>query len=80
MIVDLVGRLSAAASQTLIAMVRIYQACFRPLLPTVCRFCPSCSDYFIEAVQKHGPLKGAGLGAWRFIRCNPFSAGGYDPP
>jgi putative membrane protein insertion efficiency factor len=64
----------------LIASVRLYQVCLRPVLPAVCRFTPSCSEYFILAVQQYGPLRGAGKGVWRICRCNPFCRGGYDPP
>jgi putative membrane protein insertion efficiency factor len=64
----------------LILCVRFYQVCFRPLLPSVCRFHPSCSEYFILAVQKHGPLRGAWRGVRRICRCNPWNPGGYDPP
>jgi putative membrane protein insertion efficiency factor len=60
--------------------VRFYQVCLRPLLPTVCRFTPSCSEYFILAVKKHGPLRGAWKGAGRLCRCVPWHRGGYDPP
>jgi uncharacterized protein len=71
------GRLLAAV---LVAGVRCYQACLRPLLPASCRFHPSCSEYFILAVRKHGPLSGACRGVWRICRCNPWTPGGYDPP
>jgi putative membrane protein insertion efficiency factor len=64
----------------LIGGVRFYQICLRPLLPAVCRFEPSCSEYFILAVRKHGPLLGACKGVWRICRCNPWTPGGYDPP
>ncbi len=64
----------------LIGGVRIYQVAFRPLLPPLCRFQPSCSEYMIEAVNKYGPLCGACKGAWRICRCNPWNPGGYDPP
>jgi putative membrane protein insertion efficiency factor len=64
----------------LVGGVRAYQAMLRPILPTVCRFQPSCSEYFIEAVYKYGPLRGAGKGIYRICRCNPWSRGGYDPP
>jgi putative membrane protein insertion efficiency factor len=60
--------------------VRMYQAIVSPLMPQVCRFYPSCSNYFILAVEKHGPLRGACKGVWRVCRCNPFARGGYDPP
>ena len=64
----------------LIVPVRFYQAVIGPLLPRVCKYQPSCSEYFIEAVQKHGPVRGACKGMWRICRCNPWSQGGYDPP
>jgi len=64
----------------LILPVRFYQAVIGPMLPKVCRFYPSCSEYFILAVHKHGPVKGGCKGVWRICRCNPFNAGGYDPP
>jgi uncharacterized protein len=67
-------------SLLLILPVRLYQAVISPLLPQVCRYCPSCSEYFILAVQKHGPLRGACKGVWRVCRCNPWSQGGFDPP
>ena len=67
-------------SAVLIAGVRCYQVCVRPILPAVCRFQPSCSEYFILAVQKYGPLKGGCKGVYRICRCNPFCRGGFDPP
>jgi putative membrane protein insertion efficiency factor len=60
--------------------VRLYQRAIGPMLPKVCRFHPSCSDYFIQAVEKHGPLCGSLKGIWRVCRCNPWCKGGYDPP
>ena len=73
----MIGRLAAAV---LIGLVRAYQAVLRPVLPSVCRFEPSCSEYFIQAVQKYGPLRGPWKGAGRICRCNPFCQGGFDPP
>jgi putative membrane protein insertion efficiency factor len=67
-------------AMVLIAGVRSYQMCLRPILPAVCRFEPSCSEYFIQAVNKYGPLRGACKGSWRICRCNPFTQGGFDPP
>ena len=60
--------------------MRFYQVALRPLLPTACRFEPSCSHYFILAVQKYGPLRGACKGVGRICRCNPWNPGGFDPP
>lgn len=67
-------------SSILIGLVRLYQIVLSPLIGRNCRFHPSCSHYFIQAVQKYGPLKGSLRGAWRICRCNPFNPGGEDPP
>ena len=64
----------------LIAWVRVYQVCLRPVLPSVCRFQPSCSEYFIQAIYKYGPFQGTRKGIGRICRCNPWNRGGYDPP
>lgn len=63
----------------LIAMARLYQRAISPLKLPTCRFHPSCSAYFIEAVRLHGAFKGLVFGLWRIVRCNPFCRGGYDP-
>jgi putative membrane protein insertion efficiency factor len=72
--------LRAALRWLLILPVRFYQLVLGPLLPKVCKFHPSCSDYFIQAVEKYGPLRGSAKGMWRICRCNPWNRGGYDPP
>ena len=46
---------------------------------TKCPYCPTCSEYGLEAIEKYGALKGGAMAAWRILRCNPFSKGGYDP-
>jgi putative membrane protein insertion efficiency factor len=69
-----------ALTTFLIGGVRFYQACLRPVLPPMCRFQPSCSEYFIAAVHKYGPVRGACKGVGRICRCGPWSAGGFDPP
>jgi putative membrane protein insertion efficiency factor len=76
----MMAQLRALGELLLIMPVRLYQAIISPLMPQVCRFHPSCSEYFILAVKKHGPLRGACKGVWRVCRCNPFSQGGFDPP
>jgi putative membrane protein insertion efficiency factor len=76
----MIARLRALCQLMLILPVRLYQVCLSPLLPPVCRFHPSCSEYFILAVKKHGPVRGACKGVWRICRCNPFCQGGFDPP
>ncbi len=72
--------LKVALRWSLILPVRFYQVFLGPLLPKVCRFEPSCSEYFIQAVEKHGPFKGGCMGVWRLCRCHPLCRGGYDPP
>lgn len=64
----------------LIGFVWGYRLLLRPLLPPLCKFEPSCSEYFIQAVRKEGPICGAWKGVRRICRCNPWSPGGYDPP
>jgi len=63
----------------LIFLVRGYQSILSPLLPASCRFFPSCSVYAIEALERHGALKGSVLTLRRLARCQPFCTGGYDP-
>ena len=63
----------------LIALVRTYQIGISPYIGAHCRYTPTCSAYFIEAVEKYGALKGSWLGIKRILRCNPGRPGGYDP-
>ncbi|MBN1418155.1 MAG: membrane protein insertion efficiency factor YidD [Planctomycetes bacterium] len=72
-------KLARIPARLAILAVRVYQRLISPLLPRVCRFEPSCSQYFIDAVQAYGLLRGGLKGIWRIIRCNPFSRGGFDP-
>ncbi len=72
--------MSAMVGGLLILMVRGYQLVVRPILPPACRFVPSCSEYFILSVRKHGPIRGAWRGVCRIGRCHPWHPGGYDPP
>ena len=60
-------------------LIRLYQNTVSRVMPSVCRFTPSCSQYTSEAIHKHGFLRGTWLGARRIIRCHPFTEGGYDP-
>lgn len=76
----LVAIVSQLASWVLIKLVRAYQVLISPWLPPACRFTPSCSAYFIEAVRKYGPWLGAWKGLLRICRCHPFHPGGHDPP
>lgn len=68
------------ARMTLIAPVRVYQIALGPLLPKVCRYEPSCSQYFILAVEKHGACRGGWKGVCRVCRCHPWGDCGFDPP
>ena len=63
----------------LIFLVRGYQVALSPLLPSTCRFMPSCSAYAVEALERHGALQGSWLTIRRLARCHPFCVGGYDP-
>ncbi|MBO7189163.1 MAG: membrane protein insertion efficiency factor YidD [Alistipes sp.] len=62
-----------------IILVRFYQLCISPLKPPSCRFTPTCSQYAIEALRKHGPIKGLYLTIRRLLRCHPWGGSGYDP-
>ena len=61
-------------------IVRCYQRLISPLLGPNCRFHPTCSQYFILAVQKYGLIIGVCKGGWRILKCHPWHPGGYDPP
>ena len=72
----IIGKL---VSKVMILMIRFYQIFISPLLPKTCRFYPTCSTYFIQALNKYGPIKGTILGVKRILRCHPGNPGGYDP-
>jgi len=63
----------------LIGLIKIYQKVISPLTPPTCRFYPTCSHYGVEAIQKHGALKGSWLAIRRISKCHPFHEGGFDP-
>lgn len=63
----------------LVLLVRFYQVGISPFFPASCRFEPTCSQYMIEALQKHGVLKGLFLGTKRICKCHPWGKTGYDP-
>jgi putative membrane protein insertion efficiency factor len=69
-----------AATAALVAAVVVYQKTLSPLLGRHCRFTPTCSGYFREAVEKYGAIRGGLRGLARICRCHPWSRGGYDPP
>jgi putative membrane protein insertion efficiency factor len=66
-------------SALLLAALRFYKRSVSPLLPPACRYTPTCSEYAIEAVTRHGALRGSALAVRRVLSCNPFTRGGYDP-
>lgn len=63
----------------LILLVQFYRVCISPLKPPTCRFTPTCSTYALQAIRKHGPIKGAWLSLKRILRCHPWGGSGYDP-
>lgn len=65
---------------TLIAAVRVYQYTLSPIIGRQCRFEPTCSNYFLGAIDKYGTARGAWRGIKRICRCHPWHAGGFDPP
>lgn len=59
--------------------VRFYQLCISPMFPAACRYTPTCSQYALEALTVHGPLKGSWLAIKRIMRCHPWGGSGFDP-
>ena len=66
-------------TRLLTALVRFYQTAIARMFPPACRYTPTCSQYGIEAIRKHGPLKGTWLAVKRICRCHPWGGSGYDP-
>ena len=66
-------------SLILIIPIKLYQILISPLLGPSCRFTPTCSQYAVEAIQKHGPIRGSWLAAKRISRCHPWGGCGHDP-
>lgn len=66
-------------AKAMIWMIRWYQRSISPSLGANCKYLPTCSQYAVEAIAKYGAFKGGLMAAWRILRCNPFSRGGYDP-
>jgi uncharacterized protein len=62
-----------------VAPITVYQRVVSPAIPRRCKYEPTCSRYAVEAIREYGILRGAVLAAWRLLRCNPWSYGGYDP-
>jgi hypothetical protein len=73
-------KISELVKKLMIFLIRTYQLTLSPRFSHgACRYTPTCSQYTLEAIQIHGPIKGAWLGFKRIMRCNPFFKGGYDP-
>lgn len=60
-------------------LLRFYKLAVSPLLPSACRFYPTCSDYMREAVERYGAIRGVWMGLKRLVRCHPLCEGGVDP-
>jgi uncharacterized protein len=73
------GPVARLAVAVLLAPVRLYQRFISPALPQRCKYHPTCSVYAVQAIRELGPARGPLVAAWRLLRCNPFSHGGYDP-
>ncbi|MGL4572726.1 MAG: membrane protein insertion efficiency factor YidD [Clostridium sp.] len=63
----------------ILKLISFYRKNISPLKNPCCRYVPTCSQYAIEAIEKHGAFRGSLMAVWRILRCNPFSKGGYDP-
>ena len=72
-------RIVTPAAMLAIGAVRTYQWTIRGMIGSNCRFCPSCSDYAVDAFRIHGAVRGGAMAGWRILRCNPWNAGGDDP-
>ena len=71
--------ISRTIARLLILPIRFYQKFISPLTPPSCRYTPTCSQYAVEALRKHGPIKGMYLAVHRLLRCHPWGGHGYDP-
>ena len=63
----------------LLFLLRGYKWVLSPMLPPACRYVPTCSEYAMEALEKHGVVRGGAMAVWRVLRCHPFVRGGFDP-
>ncbi|MDE5842544.1 MAG: membrane protein insertion efficiency factor YidD [Muribaculaceae bacterium] len=70
---------SRVIAKILILPIRFYQCCISPMLPAACRYTPTCSQYAVEALRRHGALRGSWLALRRILRCHPWGGSGYDP-
>ncbi|AAP99456.1 MULTISPECIES: membrane protein insertion efficiency factor YidD [Prochlorococcus] len=75
----MIKKINAVISNLFLTLIRFYRSWISPLLGPSCRFVPTCSEYGVEAIEKHGPWKGGWLTLKRLLRCNPLTPCGYDP-
>ena len=71
--------MNALVARLLILLVHVYRVTLGPLLGGSCRFTPSCSSYALEALERHGAVRGSHLSVRRILRCHPFGSAGHDP-
>lgn len=74
-----INKITSLPRRFIILLVRVYQVSLSPLIGRQCRFTPTCSQYLIDAVEKHGAMRGTLMGLKRISRCHPLCKGGYDP-
>jgi putative membrane protein insertion efficiency factor len=65
--------------ELVVQVLRFYKRWLSPMLPSACRYHPTCSEYMMQAVEKHGVIRGVSKGIWRLLRCHPLHEGGFDP-
>lgn len=73
------GQFNDSMKHLMCMPIRFYQVIVRPILPSSCRFHPSCSAYAIDAIEAYGIIRGLLTACFRLCRCHPYSQGGYDP-
>ncbi len=76
---NVIAGVNRGAASIALHLLRLYKRWISPCLPSACRFYPTCSEYAMEAIEKHGLWRGIGMGTKRLLRCHPFHEGGFDP-
>ena len=79
MFIEMKNKIINLTSKFLISIIRFYQIFISPLIGNNCRYHPTCSEYFIESLKIHGPIKGTILGVKRISKCHPWGGKGFDP-
>ena len=72
-------RIADIPKHALVTLIRVYKYVVSPLLPSACRYVPTCSDYAMEAIDRHGMVLGTVMAGARLVRCHPWARGGFDP-